>query len=76
MKKIGINTALLRYYMELKGWNLSALADNASVSRNTIGALFSNKDVSMNTVQKVIVALGIPPEKAGEIFFVEKLRGA
>ena len=75
MAKLKINTPILRYYMELKGWNLSALALNAAVSRNTVSALFANKDVSMNTIQKIISALEIPTEKAGEIFFADKLRG-
>lgn len=72
--KIRINTALLRYYMELKGYDKTKLADAAGLSRNTVSAVFSEKDVSMRTIQAIICALDIPSTKAGEIFFDTKLR--
>lgn len=76
MRELTINTALLKYYMELKQVDKTGLANKAEISRNTVSALFSGKDVSMRTVQKVIYALDIPVGAAGQIFFGEKLHSA
>ena len=62
--------------MELKGYDKKKLAEVAKVSRNTVSAVFSERDVSMKTIYAIIHVLDIPCDKAGEIFFDAQLRDA
>ncbi len=46
------------------------LSKAANVDRNTLGKVLSGKiQPSSRVMERLVVALEIPPEKAGEIFF-------
>jgi len=55
--------------------DIASLSSATKINRNTLGSVLSGKSQpSAPVMEELIVALNIPPHKAGEIFFGGNLR--
>ena len=70
-----VDTAALRWYMDKAGIRtILDLSDATGINRNTLsGVLKGTVYPSSDVMGRMVSALGIPPEKAGAIFFSQKL---
>lgn len=66
----------LKKIMVTKGLDkIIDLAGASNVDRNTLSKILSGEmKPSTTVIEKLMYALDIPPEKAGEIFFKQNLR--
>lgn len=66
----------LRKYMAEKEMNtITKLSEESGINRNTLCSVLSGvSQPSSVTMERLVKALEIPPEKAGEIFFSQNLR--
>lgn len=70
-----VNTKELKKYMIDAGIETNGeLSKKSGVNRNTIGEILNNKTYpSSDVMVRIVTALSIPAEKAGEIFFAREL---
>jgi len=70
-----VDTAALRYYMELSGIRtILELSSKTNINRNTLsGVLKGEIYPSSDVMTRIVGALNIPPDRAGQIFFKQKL---
>ena len=71
-----VNIPKLKSIMVLKSYNITSLSQKMGVSRNTLSAVFNGKNPSYPIMCKIIEALELKDETAGEIFFDSNLRNA
>ena len=69
-----MNVALLKYYIELRGMNLTQFAELMGVSRSYLYARMRNPDKISRTDMKLIMqTLELAPEEMLNIFFSDSL---
>ena len=69
-----MNVALLKYYIELRGMNLTQFAELMGVSRSYLYARMRNPDKISRTDMKLIMqTLELPREEIFNIFFSDSL---
>ena len=69
-----MNVALLKYYIELRGMNLTQFAELMGVSRSYLYARMRNPDKISRTDMKLIMqTLELPREEMFNIFFSDSL---
>lgn len=65
---------LRRYAMDLDCFSINDIANRTHIDRNTISSVLNGKMYPSSCVMgKFIDGLNIPLDKAGKIFFAEKL---
>lgn len=69
--------ALKKIMVEQDLERISKLSQISGINRNTLGRILNGKtQPSADVMHKLVTALRIPPEKAGEIFFDHYLLNA
>lgn len=78
MQNYVVDTIALRKLMVEKGYNtISALANDAKISRNTLGkVLDGTARPSAEVMEKLSITLEMTPETSGRVFFAQNLRMA
>ncbi len=68
---------LRKIMVEKKYKTIKELSEKSGINRNTLAAVLDGeKQPSSDTMEKLVIALDIEPEKAGRIFFNRTLRSA
>lgn len=68
---------LRKIMVEKKYKTIKELSEKSGINRNTLAAVLDGeKQPSSDTMEKLVIALDIEPEKAGRIFFNRTLRTA
>lgn len=69
-----MNVDLLKYYIELRGMNLTQLAELQGVSRSCLYAKMRKPDnLSLSDIKLIIQNLELAPDEISNIFFSESL---
>jgi transcriptional regulator with XRE-family HTH domain len=76
MRKCKTDVVEIKKFMAERDINtVVELSQKSGIDRNTLGKILSGTvQPSSNAMERLVYALDIPPEKAGQIFFANNLR--